>query len=589
MRQFFKLVFATMVGFFLSSVVMLIFSVLLIAAIVASASADKIVTIKNKSVLHVRFDHPINERTNKNPLDELNIPGLSSSRTIGLNDILRSISKAKDDERIEGIYLDLSGTQAGLATADEIRSALLDFKTSGKFIVAYSEIYSKFDYYLASAADKVYLNPEGFLEFAGFNSEITFYKGALDKLGIEAQVIKVGTYKSAVEPYLVDKMSDANRRQVSSFMNSMYGHYLAGIAKSRKVPAASLYAIANELKIQRAEDAVRFHLADGLRYKDEVLSALKKLTDTEESRNIASVSLEEYSHARDEQPAGGDNRIAIVYASGEIMGGEGNDETIGSEQLSRDIRKLRTDKKVKAIVLRVNSPGGSALASDVIWREITLTKKIKPVIVSMGDVAASGGYYIACAADSIFAQPTTITGSIGVFGILPNMQKFFNQKLGITFDGVKTGKFADLGNISRPMTPAERLILQDQVNEVYSDFTQKVAKGRKRSQTYIDSIGQGRVWTGTQAVSNGLVDKLGSIQDAVRSAAKMAKVKDYKLVAYPSMKDPIQSLFDTSGDKLRDYFTQKELGENYRYYKQLQAIAGLRGVQSRLPYSLTIN
>jgi protease-4 len=431
---------------------------------------------------------------------------------------------------------------AGQATTEEIRNALLDFKKSGKFIVAYSEVYTQRFYYLASVADKVYINPKGFIEFAGFDSKVTFLKGALDKLGIEAQIIKVGTYKSAVEPLVLTKMSDANRLQVTSYLGSLYDHFLTNISKSRGISKDSLFAYANEMRIKRPEDALKYKLVDGLKYKDELLDELKGRVGVNKKDKLNSVSLGDYSQSDDTTTEVSTNRIAVIYASGDIAGGESDDNSIGSETISAALRKARTDSKVKAVVLRVNSPGGSSLASDVIWREVSLTKKVKPIIVSMGDVAASGGYYISCAADSIFAQPNTITGSIGIFAVLPNMQKLFNDKLGITFDGVKTGQFADLGDNSRPLTPAERAIMQSMINNGYDDFTKAVAGGRHKTQRYIDSIGQGRVWTGTQALKIGLVDRLGNINDAVKSAAKMAKLKDYKLIAYPEQKSVFNKL-----------------------------------------------
>ncbi|HEY0771577.1 MAG TPA: signal peptide peptidase SppA, partial [Sphingobacteriaceae bacterium] len=506
----------------------------------------------------------------------------------GLNDILASIKKAKTDDHIKGIYLDLTSLQAGQATVEEIRNALLDFKNSGKFIYSYSEVYAQNAYYLASAG-KVYINPEGLLDFRGFSSQMIFFKGTLEKLDIEAQVIKVGTYKSAVEPFILDKMSDANRQQVTGFLGSMYDHFLEKISASRRIPKTSLAKIADSALIRNARDAVNYKLADGIRYKDQVLEDLRVLTGTEKDKNVNSVNLKTYAPTAEEKSSSASDRLAIIYASGEIISGEGNEETIGSERISKAIRTARLDKKIKAVVLRVNSPGGSALASDVIWREVVLTKKVKPIVVSMGDVAASGGYYIACAADSIFAQPNTITGSIGVFGIIPNMQKFFDNKLGMTFDGVKTGKFADLGTVTRPLTEAEKMIIQKEVNDIYSDFTIKVGQGRKRSPAYIDSIGQGRVWSGTEALKNGLVDRLGNINDAVKSAARKANIKEYKIVEYPSQKDPFHALFDNSADKISDYLTKKELGSNYLYYQQLKSALQFTGVQARLPYSITIN
>lgn len=588
MKDFFKFVFASMIGFILSFFVVFLLLIALITAMVSSAGNDGKVTIASNSVLHVSLDYPIKERTDKNPFADLSLFGLESKKTLGLNEILANIEEAKSDDRIKGIYLDVSSLSSGMATIEEVRGALIDFKKSGKFIIAYSEVYTQGAYYLATVADKIYLNPEGMIDFRGLSSEIMFFKGALEKLDIEAQIIKVGTYKSAVEPFILDKMSEPNKQQVTSFLGSMYDHILSEISKSRKISKESLFSMADSAKIRDPKDALSFKMVDGLKYKDEVLDELKKLTKTDQKKDIKSVSLEEYTANEEEKEESSKNRIAIIYANGEIMSGEGDDETIGSERISRAIRKARSDDKVKAIVLRINSPGGSALASDVIWRETVLAKKSKPVIVSMGDLAASGGYYIACAADSIFAQPNTITGSIGVFGIIPNMQKFFNNKLGITFDGVKTGQFADLGSISRPLTDGEKMIIQLEVNKTYDTFTKKVADGRKKSQTYINSIGQGRVWSGTEALKIGLVDRLGSIDDAIVSAAKKANIKDFKIVDYPSQVDPISALFDKSGDKVKSYFVKRELGDNFMYYEQMKSALNLSGVQARIPYNIQI-
>lgn len=588
MKDFFKFVFASMIGFILSFFVAFLLLIAIIGALVSSAGNEGKVSIASNSVLHVSLDYPITERTDKNPFAELDLFGLESKKTLGLNEILANINEAKTDDRIKGIYLDVSSLSAGMATIEEVRNALIDFKKSGKFIIAYSEVYSQGAYYLSSIADKIYLNPEGMIDFRGLSSEIMFFKGALEKLDIEAQIIKVGTYKSAVEPFILDKMSEPNKQQVRSFLGSMYDHLLSEISKSRKISKESLFSIADSAKIRAPKDALTYKMVDGLKYKDEVLDELKKLTKIDKKKDIKSVSLEDYTAKEEIKEESSKNRIAVIYANGEIISGEGDDETIGSERISRAIRKARTDDKVKAIVLRINSPGGSALASDVIWRETVLAKKTKPVIVSMGDVAASGGYYIACAADSIFAQPNTITGSIGVFGIIPNMQKFFKNKLGITFDGVKTGKFADLGSISRPLTEGEKMIIQLEVNKVYDTFTKKVADGRKKDQNYINSIGQGRVWSGTEALNIGLVDRLGDINDAIASAAKKAKLKDYKIVDYPSQIDPFTALFDKSGDKVKAYFVKRELGDNFMYYEQMKSALNLSGVQARIPYNIQI-
>ena len=587
MKEFFKFVFASMIGVMLSFFALFILFIVFISVIVASAGSEK-VDVSANSVIHMSLDYPISERTDKSPFGDFDFMGFESKKTLGLKEILSGIEDAKDDDHIKGIYLDASSVSAGFATIEEIRNALIDFRKSGKFVIAYSEVYSQGAYYLATAADKIYLNPEGMVDFRGLSSESMFFKGALDKLGIEAQIIKVGTYKSAVEPFILEKMSEPNRRQVTSFLGSMYDHFLTKISESRKIPKATLFTIADSAKVRDPKDAVTLKMVDGLLYKDQVLDYLKSRTGIDKKKDVKSVSIEDYADNDNKEGSTSSNKIAVIYANGEIISGEGNDNNMGSERISRAIRKARTDDKVKAVVLRVNSPGGSALASDVMWREVVLTKKVKPVIVSMGDVAASGGYYIACAADSIFAQPNTITGSIGVFGIILNMQSFFNDKLGITFDGVKTGRYADLGDVSRPLTEGERLIIQQEVNKVYNTFTKKVADGRKRSQAYVDSIGQGRVWSGTEALNNGLVDRLGDIDDAIASAAKKAKIKDYKIISYPTPVDPFKSLFNNSADKVRVYFAKKELGDNFTYYEQVKAALGISGVQARMPYNITV-
>ncbi len=589
MKQFFKFVLATIVGVVLITVVL----VLVVIGII-SASGDKTIEVEPNSVLHMAFTNPITERTPNNPLAGLSFLGFDKDKATGLNDILANIKKAKTDPNIKGIFLDESYMVSGQATTEEIRNALIDFKKSGKFIIAYSEVYTQGFYYLASVADKVYMNPKGIFELKGFNSEVTFLKGALDKLGVEIQIIKVGTFKSAVEPLFLTKMSDANRLQVTSYLGSLYDHFLTGISKSRGINKDSLFNYANNARVQLPEDAVKLKLIDGLKYKDEILDDLKERTGIEKKSDLNSVELADYtkSNADDDnkdEATSSKNRIAVVYASGEISGGEGDDNTIGSERISKALRKVRLDNKVKAVVLRVNSPGGSSLASDVIWREVMLTKKVKPIIVSMGDLAASGGYYISCAADSIIAQPNTITGSIGIFAILPNMQKLFNNKLGVTFDGVKTGKYADLGDISRPLTPEEKLLLQNNVNRGYDDFTKAVADGRHKTQAYINSIGQGRVWTGEQALKNGLVDRLGNINDAITSAAKKANIKNYKLVAYPEQKSFLNQLSGDVTAEARTRILQSELGDNYKVYEQIKGVTQMMHTpQARMPYSIEI-
>jgi protease-4 len=589
MKQFFKFVFATMLGVVLTTVVL----AFVIVGIIVAASSEKEVEVEPNSVLHMAFTTPITERTPNNPLAGLSFLGLNSDKSTGLNDILANIKKAKTDPNIKGIFLDESYMTSGQATTEEIRNALINFKKSGKFVIAYSEIYTQGFYYLASVADKVYMNPKGIFEFTGFSQQITFLKGALDKLGIDVQIIKVGTYKSAVEPLFLTKMSEPNRLQVTSYLGSLYNHFLTGISTSRGINKDSLFNYANNGRIQFPEDALKLKLIDGLKYKDELLDELRKRTGKGKKEDIASVDLDEYTKSKTDGNTDDDNssknRIAIVYASGDITGGQGDDNSIGSERISKAIRKVRLDNKVKAVVLRVNSPGGSSLASDVIWREVALTKKVKPIIVSMGDYAASGGYYISCAADSIFAEPNTITGSIGIFAVLPNMQKLFNDKLGVTFDGVKTGKYADLGDVSRPLTPEERAILQNNVNHGYDDFTKAVAAGRGKTQAYINSIGQGRVWTGAQAIKIGLVDRLGNINDAIASAAKKAKLKNYNLVSYPEQKSFFKQLDSDVTGQMKTKMLKSELGDNYRVYEQIKGLTQMmRSPQARLPYEIVI-
>jgi len=589
MREFFKYVFATVIGIVISTVLLVLLFVVIVVGVVSSIEGDKTVIVDNNSVLFLNLDQAITERTPDDTFDNLPILGSDGAKSIGFNDIIKSLKKAKTDDKIKCVYLSVSSPNAGFATMREVRNALLDFRRGGKKIIAYSEVYTQGAYYLASAADKVYLNPEGALEFKGLSSQLMFFKGALEKLGVEAQIIRVGTYKSAVEPFINDKMSDKNREQVTAYVYGLYNTFLDGIAQSRKIPKDSLHRIADDYKIQQPKDALFHKMVDGLKYKDEILDELKSLSGTEKKNNLKTVTINAYAkNVNAEKAIDNDTRIAVIFANGDINGGEGNDESIGSERISRTIRKARLDKNIKAIVLRVNSPGGSALASDVIWREIVLTKKVKPVIASFGDVAASGGYYIACAADSIFVQPNTITGSIGVFGVIPNFQNLLNNKLGITFDGVKTGKYADIMSVNRPLTDGERLIIQTDVNRVYDSFISRVAEGREKTKAYIDSIGGGRVWIGTDAVKIGLADRTGSFNDAITAAAKKAKIKDYKIVEYPEMIDPLKSLMENSSDKVKTYYARKELGEQYHIYEQMKSAIAKSGVQARMPFEIKV-
>lgn len=588
MKSFFKYVLATVTG--IGIVVLILF--LILVGIVTSTisqmgSGGKQTTVADNSVLYVSLNHEISERTAPNPFEGIDIPGFGQVKTLGLNDIVSRIRGAKEDSKIKGIYLNLSYVNTGMASLKEIREALVDFKASGKFIVSYGDVYTQKAYYLASLSDKIYLNPEGSLEFKGLSSSIMFMKEALDKLGVEMQVVKVGTYKSAVEPFILNEMSDANRAQVTAYLNSMYSSFLTNISDGRGIPVDSLSMIAGQYLIRNADDAMRLNFIDGKLYKDEMLSELKTRLGVDEKKDISAISLLDYTVPAETSSVR--DRIALVYAYGDIVDGEGSEGSIGGDKLSRELRRLRRDDRVKAVVLRVNSPGGSALASDIIAREVELTKAVKPIMISMGDYAASGGYYISAFADSIFAEKETLTGSIGVFGLIPNFKNLMNNKLGVRFDEVKTSKFASImGSPDRPMSEEERAIIQLEVDRVYDTFLNRVAKGRGVTAASVDSIGQGRVWTGEQALGNGLVDAIGGIDRAIAAAAAKADLKSYKLVEYPAVKDPFASMLGASKEKIKLWIFDDGLGDLRNHVEQLKTITKSSGIQARMPYNLEI-
>ena len=562
---------------------------------------DRAFKVKPNSVLVLKFDKLIKERGKVNPLADLGIP-FGGEAGMGLDEIMKSIKKAETDTAIKGIYLDLNtDVMASAATLEEIRNALLNFKTSKKWIYAYSEMYSQKSYYLASVSDKIFLHPEGDMSFKGLSAQIMYYKNALEKLDVEMQVFRHGKFKSAVEPFLLDKMSAANRLQMETLLNSIWNNMLQGISKQRGIPVGELQSIADELKINFPADAQQLKLVDELKYKDEVMDFLKSKLGVKEKEKINFVSLANYTKSKDgdkddeeedfEKLLAGKKKIAVIYAVGGIESGEGDDDKIGSETIAKAIKDARSDSSIKAIVLRVNSPGGSALASDVIWREVVLAKKAKPVVVSMGDVAASGGYYISCAADRIFAQPNTITGSIGVFGVMPNAKKLFNEKLGIVIDTANTAKHSDLGTIYRAASPVEAEHIQKGVEKVYDTFTKRVAEGRGMKQADVDSIGQGRVWSGTDALAIKLVDELGGINDAIKFTANKVNLKegDYQLVSYPKQKDPLKELLKGKKDEEESKVLKENLGLFYEFVKNAQSVLKVKGVQARLPFDFVIN
>ena len=588
MKQFFGAFFGSILGLLITGVIVtLIIVASVMGALKDSVDGDKSYTSKENSILRLNLNGEIKERSVKNPFENLDLGPLMPKASIGLNDILANLKKAKADKDIKGIYLEISEPVAGFATLEEIRNALLDFKSSGKFIYAYSEAYSQKAYYLASTASKLFLNPQGALEIKGLSSQMLFFKNMLEKLNVEVQIFRHGKFKSAIEPFMLDKMSEANRAQVETYLGSLWNHMITGISKSRAITINEINAMANDLLIRTPEDAVKYKLVDELKYEDEVFSTIKKTINLSENDKISFVTLDKYTHAPDVVERS-KNKVAIIYAVGEIVSGEGDDQKIGSVEIAKAIKDARLETSIKAIVFRVNSPGGSALASDVIWRETILAQKAKPFIVSMGDVAASGGYYISCAADRIFAEPNTITGSIGVFGMIPNAQKALSEKLGITIDTVNTNKHSDVGTILRSASGIEYDYIQQSVERIYDVFITKVAQGRHTQKNNIDSIGQGRVWSGVDALKIHLVDELGGISNAIAYAVKMAKLPNYKLIDLPKQKDPLQELLGNGKEEMETRAMKTNLGEQYIYIKQLKNVLQLKGVQARLPYEMII-
>jgi protease-4 len=512
-----------------------------------------------------------------------------------LNQIFHVIHQAKTDDKIKGIYLELSEIGAGYATTEEIRNALIDFKTSGKFVYAYSDAISQKAYYLASVADSLILNPVGMFDFRGLNAEHTFFKKALDKFGIEMQVVrgKDNKFKSAVEPYLYEKMSQANREQTTMYLATIWNHLLKGISESRKISIDNLNEYANSVMTFRtAEVAQKAHFFDRLKYRDQVLSDLRSLAGLKPNAEIFIVTVAEYDKIPAEPKAKTliKDKIAVVYAEGEIDTGSGNSShDINSKDVSQGIREARIDSTVKAIVLRVNSPGGSAFGSEVIWREVKLAQEVKPVIVSMGDYAASGGYYISSPAAVILANPTTITGSIGVFGTIPNFGELLSNKIGVTFDNVMTNEHSDMPSVTRKMTPFETNLMQSYVESTYGTFLSHVADGRKMTTAKVDSIGQGRVWSGVNAKTNHLIDDFGGLREALKIAAEKAGITEYRIKELPKLKDPFSELLKNFSVRMQNKMMESVMGPSYDYWKNLSREASAKGIYTRMPFNLEIN
>ncbi len=591
--KFSKVLLAAFLGTLIALVVNFFIKVGVVTSMISSLSTETETISKPKpnSVLYMKLNYDIPDRTTDNPFSAINFQTMESLDATGLNDILRNIERAKTDPNIKGIYMEQSSIPTSTATLQEIRDKLIEFKESGKFLVTYGESYSQSAYYLASVADKIFINPEGALDLHGMASQITFYKHLFDKLDIEMQIVRGpnNRFKSAVEPYFLDKMSEANREQMDKLLGTVWGQILLGISQSRNISVEQLNHIADNLDTYfDARKALEYGLVDNLYYKDQVLEELKGLTGS--NKDINAIGNANYAKSYKDKNLS-KNEVAIIYASGQIFDGKGNEEqNIYSENLSKTIRKAREDENVKAVVLRVNSPGGSAVASAIIGRELDLTKQVKPVIVSMGNYAASGGYWISAKADYIFADPTTLTGSIGVFGTVPNLQGFLNDKVGLTFDVAKTNENADFGTLSQPLTEFQYGKLQEMVVKTYNDFTGRVAEGRGLTQTYVDSIGQGRVWAGADAIKIGLVDQLGDMEDAIAYAVQKAELgSDYKVTEWPKQKDFFTRMMESmnESDKL-DAAMKQKMGVYYNYLQGLDNLQKNTGIQARLPFDMII-
>lgn len=594
MQQFFKFVFASCLGVLLS---LLVFSFLMIAFVggaAASFSTKEPITVRPNSVLEVSFGPQIPEKTNNvSPQGGFSF---ETESIVGLFDMVEGIEHAKTDDDIKGIYLNVDGVPGGMVTRSTLRDALIDFKESGKFIVAYSKYYTQNAYYLASVADDISVHPVGGIDFRGFGAQIPFFKNALDKLGVKMEVYYAGQFKSATEPYRLTEMSDQNRRQIREYLEPLYQTFLDDIAESRNMKSEEVRRIANEWLVREAEDAVTYKLADRVGYKDGVLAVLRERIGLEDDDKVYKINIRDY--ALKVQPTTDfsvKDKIAVIYAEGTITMGEEQPGAVADDDYAPMIRKIREDDKVKGIVLRVNSPGGSALTSESIWRELSLAMEDgKPVVVSMGDYAASGGYYIACMADKIYAEPNTITGSIGIFSMIPNASELMNDKIGISLDTLNLAQYASSFNLFHDHAPDEAAILQQMTENGYEMFLKRVAEGRDMTRDEVHAIAQGRVWTGEKALELGLVDELGGLETAIADVKERIGLQEYRIAEYPKIKDPVQQLMDKLLNPLnaqaqtKQAILKEELGRIYPYYQHLKEIQEMKGPQARLPYLIDV-
>ena len=589
-RKFWRVVLGSMVGFVLASIITFILGILMFLGMIATLqkSASSMMSstpnVKDNSVLVVDLTPSISERAVEMPFSF----GDYSQESLGLDNILATIKAAAGDSKIKGIYLKSKTVSASPASTKAIRDALVEFKKSGKFIYSYSDVYTQNGYYMATVADKILLNPTGDMTFRGYAFQLMFYKNLIDKLDVDVQIFRHGQFKSAVEPYFLDKMSEANREQLSTLANSLWAVFVQDISKARKLSVNQLNNIADSLLCSSPQKALDLKLVDQLAYPDEAEKLIKSKLNLGEKDNVNYVSISKYAKTVTSKDNNKD-KVAVMYAFGEISDGKGNsDRGIYSETFIKEFRKIYKNEDVKAIVLRVNSPGGSALASENIWHEIENAKKAgKKVVVSMGDYAASGGYYISCNSDYIYAEPNTITGSIGVFGMIPSVQKFMKNKLGITMDEVGSNQHSVPGGLYRPMDELESRNMQESVEEIYATFTKRVADGRHLRVTYVDSIGQGRVWAGCDALELGLVDAMGNIDDAIAKAANLASLDKYDVTYYPEQKDWFSTFFSMKDDAV-DAAVRQKMGQFYDMYDGVQQVLNCSGVQARMPMLITV-
>lgn len=591
--SFWKIMAASMVGFILASVVALLLFMGAIGSLISSVSKPEKIEIEEETVLKMDLSMSIPDRTPQNPFEVFNFDPYNLKKIVGLNDILKNLERAEKDDNIEGIYLDLSTVACGMATAEEIRDAIVDFKeSSDKWVIAYATNMTQKGYYIATAADEIYLDPQAWMDFRGLSAQVMYYKDALDKIGVEPQVFRHGKFKSAVEPFLTNEMSDANRLQTLTYLTSIWNHMLETIADNRDISVDELNAIANELKLNSTQAAVDFKLVDGLKYQDEIFALINDKLGEDEDEEIEFMTMAKYNdhHKLNAKVKLHDDKIAVIFAEGNIVMGNGDDTKIGGDRFAKSIRKARLDEDVKAIVIRVNSPGGSGQASEIMWREIVLAKKEKPVVISMGNLAASGGYYIACAADYIYAQPTTITGSIGVFGLMFSGEELLKEKVGINVEVVNTNEYADMGNISRQFSDQEREYMQGMVEGFYDVFITRVADGRGMSKEEVDEIGQGRVWTGQNALEIGLIDEFGGLEEATKKAAELAELDEYSLVEMPKVKDFMETLLEDLSVQTRMEMLNQIPGFNQTAYQEILDFVEMeQGVYARMMMDVDIN